>query len=499
MTTASARRRRFALIGALAVAPLAFGAGAGADEDFIAGSGRARASLFEVLPRTGGLTIPVSFGRALASYQGTRAEASSIAVKPPSGPPPGAPVAECGEAPDAPGGGGGGDAPGLSFPFSSNLAVDSDDEGAEAGRHATLAAIPADSPVQGTLQQQDVSARRDPMGEAATTSGRLALTDVIELTGGAADAKAGVVDGQTRLAQAVVTLARLSVLADAVVLEDLRWMATQRTGEGEGAEAEFTVGRVTVGGTPVPVAPPGGADPVAVANTALAPTGLAFDPPRVEQADGVARVTPLSLRLADSPLGRDALGPVLGGAQPVRDPLVEQLLALSCDFGAAVTVADVVLSMGSGSGGVSFDVGGVSATTEGTRFDNPFDGPLDLGFPGLELPSGDTGLPVTLPPAPDLLTPPPLTEGTGAAFPDLAYGNAPAFGATTPAPGGDEVAAPGPDPVASFQPALGPTTRQLAGRRGGTALAIGLLGLAAVLCVAGADALRIRRAARTIT
>ena len=59
----------------LAVVP--WGTGAGADPTFVAGSGRARASLFEIVPRTGGLEIPINFGKALATYRGVTATATS--------------------------------------------------------------------------------------------------------------------------------------------------------------------------------------------------------------------------------------------------------------------------------------------------------------------------------------------------------------------------------------------------------------------------------------
>ncbi|MGH9005657.1 MAG: hypothetical protein ACRDYV_21225, partial [Acidimicrobiia bacterium] len=72
MTFTTWRRRRLTALGLLAGLALSLlPAGAGADGDFVAGSGRARASIFEVVPRTGGLTLPVSFGRANASFQGT--------------------------------------------------------------------------------------------------------------------------------------------------------------------------------------------------------------------------------------------------------------------------------------------------------------------------------------------------------------------------------------------------------------------------------------------
>src|SRR5882762_1520996 len=82
----------------------------------------------------------------------------------------------------------------------------------------------------------------------------------------------------------------------------------------------------------------------------------------------------MSLRFADSALGRAVLGPIVGDLQPLRDPVVGGLLAASCDFGTAVTVADVAAGVLTGSGGISFDFGGVTATTEGEHYDNPLAG-----------------------------------------------------------------------------------------------------------------------------
>jgi len=157
----------------------------------------------------------------------------------------------------------------------------------------------------------------------------------------------------------------------------------------------------------------------------------------------------------------------------------------------------------SGSGGVSFDIGGVTATTEGTRFDNPFAGPIGDAFPGLEaghdLPAEE--LPAVSGPA---TTAGPPIPATGAPFAgdDPLAGSlggayaAPGFGgeAAPPASTLEELAG---SEAVGFEPALGPTSRRLPGRRGGTALAIGVLGLLGVLAVAGADALRLRRSARS--
>jgi hypothetical protein len=487
-----------ALLGVVVVGLLS--PAAGADDGFVAGSGRARASLFEIVPRTGGLSIPVNLGRALTTYQGTAANASSTAVKPPSEPPPAQPAADdCGG--KAPGGGsnntssngragpGPSKPPSFAFPFLSTLEVNSNDKGAEAGKQADMAATPGRSPVEAALQHQEVAASKDPLAKASTTSGHL-LFDGIEMTGGRAEAVTGVVGGKTRLAHALVTIHRLNLL-DAVILEDLRWEASQRTGTAGGTEGSFTIGRVISGGTRLPsVDLPATGDPLAAVNQALVPTGLAVDPPRVETVDGVARVTPLSLRLADSALGRQIVGPLVAAFQPVRDPLVQGLLGFSCDFGTAVTVADIAAGMLSGSGGVSFDIGGVSATTEGTRYDNPFAGPIDDGrldgAGGLEpLPAPAEPLLALSPSAPASM---PLADasfasdlppsGGGAALTDPASASA------------GEVAAPG-----SPEPAyLGPASRRLPGHRGGAALAVGLIGLTGIVALGAADALHLRRA-----
>ncbi len=495
------RRRRLTVLGLFGV--LAGGllpAGAGAGEDFVAGSGRARASIFEIVPRTGGLTLPVSFGRATASYQGTGAEASSTAMRAPEGSPPPAPAAECGgrNPGSGGGGGGGGGAPRppspTQNPFTSTIRVSSEDKDSEAGRHSSSFASPAGSPIQGAGSEQAVSATDDPSSQATTIEGRFGLVDLIGYTQARAEARAGVVEDKARVASAVVVLDRLDLLDGLVVLERLRWEATQRSGDGPQAEGLFSVGRITVGGAPLPAVPTGGGgpDPLEAANTALAPTGVALLSPKVEKDAGVVRVSPMTVRLSDSPLGRSAVGPVLGALQPVRDPLVEQLLSFSCDFGTAVTVADVVTSIASGSGGVSFDVGGVSATTEGTRYDNPFDGPLGDPFgaaePALPAPGDDFAFET---PAGEHLAAP-LPAGNPLALPASGFSPAP-LPAVGPGP-----AEPAPPSVAVVQPAVGPSSRRLAGSRGGAALAVGAVGLLAVLVLAAADALHLRRSARSI-
>jgi hypothetical protein len=520
-------------VAVLALVPLGTGAGADpAQDNFVAGSGRARASLFEILPRTGGLTIPVNFGKALVTYQGLSATATSGGLKPPSQ---NSADGGCGGGFQPPGGGnggggngpggggappppspGGGKGPSTSFPFVSTLTVSTGDKDAAKGRQMDQLAMPPGGPVSGALEHQEVAATTDPSATAATTSGRLAFGPLAEVVQGRTEATTGVVDQKARLAHALTTIDRLNLLGGMIVLGDLRWEATQRTGDGERADGSFSVGSILFQGKPLPAPPgppsglPGGSapvlpDPLAALNTALAPTGIALVAPHFETVNGIAQVSPMSLRFADSALGRAVLGPIVGDLQPLRDPIVGGLLAASCDFGTAVTVADVAAGVLTGSGGISFDFGGVTATTEGEHYDNPFAGGIGDTAPGegdlgalpdvgpepapaaaLSGPAADTGLPAGS--AADLGTPGgdmvggPSTSGSRS-------GSGPALGR---APAGDL-------PFAPATGLFGSTSRHLPGHKGGRALAVAALALLSVAALAAADAFHLRRASRSIS
>lgn len=504
-----------------ALVPL--GTGAGADANFVSGSGRARASLFEIAPRTGGLSIPVNFGKALVTYQGLSATATSGGVKPPSQNsadgdcgkplPPGGGGGDGGDTP-APPSPGGGSGPPTSFPFISTLTVSTGDQDAEKGRQMDQGRIPEGGPISGVLGHQEVSADAAPSGRAATTTGRLGFGPVAEIVNGRTEASAGVVDGKARLAQAVTTIDRLSLLDGLVVLGDVRWEATQRTGDGEGADGGFRVGSILFQGKPLPAPPappaglPGGSapvlpDPLAALNTALGPSGIAIEAPRFDTAGGVARVTPMTLRFADSALGRVVLGPIVGALQPLRDPVVGGLLAVSCDFGIAVTVADVAAGILTGSGGLSFALGGVTATTEGERYDNPLAG--GFGDDGFGDGTGDLGdaLPELGPVPADSLSGPVADVG----FPTDSAADAGAsvgdtFGSPSGSGSGPAVgAAPADDEAAFATPSglFGSTSRHLPGQKGGRALAVAALALLTVAALAAADAFHLRRASRSIS
>jgi len=512
----------------LAAVPLT--TGAGADPTFVTGSGRARANLFEIIPRTGGLEIPIGFGKALATYQGLSATATSGGLKPPSQnaadggcgggfQPPGGGGGGGGGAPAPPKPPGGGNGPSTTFPWVSTVSVSTGDKDAEKGRQVDQGHFPDGSPISGRFEHQEVQATGAPSAKAATTHGRLGFGPLIEVVNGRTEAETGIVDGKTRLAHAVTVMDRLNLVGGLISLIDARWEATQRTGEGSVSDGTFSVGSVLFQGKPLPAppappAPPPGVsaptlpDPLAALNTALAPTGLVLVAPRFDGAGDVARVSPMSLRITDSALGRVVLAPIVTSLQPLRDPVYGGLLAMSCDFGTAVTVADVATGVLTGTGGIAFDFGGVTATTEGEAYDNPFAGgigdgtdPGDGGFgdggevPGLpEIPAPSTAFSG---PAADSGLPADSTGNLGfggdGASPS-ASGSVPGAGsgpadATNPA--GDEVA---------FDPGfLGTASRHEPGSKGGRALAVAALAMLIVAALAAADAFHLRRASRSIS
>jgi hypothetical protein len=534
------RRRAPAALAVTILAVVPFGTGAGADPTFVSGSGRARANLFEIIPRTGGLEIPINFGKALVTYQGSSATATSGGVKPPEQQ---SADGDCGGAAPPPGGdggggkppgGGGGDRPAppklggdnpTAFPFVSTLTVSTGDEGADKGREIDQGSFPTGSPITGRFEHQQVWATADPSARAITTSAAFGFGSAVEVLNGRTDADVKVVNGKSRQAHAVTTIDRLSLFGDFIALIDLRWEATQRTGEGEKADGAFRVGQVLFGGSPLPAPPaapsppgglPGGApqptppDPLAALNTALAPSGIAIGAPRLDVAGGVVRVTPMSIRFADSALGRVVLAPVVTSLQPLREQVVGGLLGISCDFGAAVTVADVATSILTGSGGISFDFGGVSATTEGEAYDNPFAGGIgdgtggDGGFGSDSVPGlpdlGSGSLPAASGPTGD------YGAGTGVSGDFGASTGAGLGGAssgTGSGSGSGSAAGPGvtgEEAAYSDQAGLfGPASRHVPGQKGGPALAVAALALLTVAALAAADALHLRRASRSIS
>ena len=482
--------RRAAAAGAatIVVASLATSAlPVAADETFVNGSGRADAKILRMGPSAGRLSLAPTIGLSLADYVGTLGRGESRTADF---------AALDGSVPED---------------FKAEMPTvraESTDEDAGTAKTASFAGTPPESPIKAGGSSQSAMATKDPKGTSSYTLGAYGVPGVFEVGSSTADASAAVVGKKTREAVGVSRVSSIKLGGGIVTLNGLTWEAIQRTGEGAVTSADFRVDSVTfLGGTtgglvPVPLpprtvpVPNGGADFEAVLpqiNAALKPTGLIVAAPSKSTDGGLARVGPLAIQIADSDIGRSALGPILGAAQPLRDPITGALIEGSGgELSTAVLLADVALGIFSGAGRFDIEFGGASAFTEGTVYDSPF-GAFDFGSFTLPEASNES-----------FALSDPGSTGTGADLGTSTFdttSNGTVAGSAVGAAGARTTAAPGASasgggdnqtaiPVAS--------ARTLTGKKGGAAALIGLTGLLAALGMASLDYRRIRSNRRTI-
>jgi hypothetical protein len=268
--------------------------------------------------------------------------------------------------------------------------------------------------------------------------------------------------GKLRESKAVVTIDAID-FAKTVKLQALRWEAVHRSTAGgkRTITGSFSVGQASIGpvALDVPVGSGNLSSILGPINTALAPTGFAIVQPKFSSDGGVADVSPLSFQIVNSALGRQFLAPILEAAQPIRQPLTDAIIQGSGgEASIAILVADLTLGIFSGSSQLHIEIGGANAYTEGQRFSSPF--------------------------GPGGFRPPPV--GPQSVFVPGRRGQ-PAVPGTTPTT----------DQAAELTAALPPSQRTVPGDKGGIAVAVGIVGLAAALGLAGADWYRMRASRRS--
>ena len=263
--------------------------------------------------------------------------------------------------------------------------------------------------------RQEASATTDPASHASVTGVASSLGPLVSIGGGSATASTRVVDGVAREAEAVASMD--IDIAGVVQLGGLHWRAFHRTGDGPAVDGTFEIASGTAGGVPFPT------DQLAPAqeaiNAALAPSGVTVELPHVEHLTSpneLLRVSPLVITLRDSPLGKTAVGPVLGLTRAQREQLFDSITAIYCQSASLLLVGDVTLDVVSGTGFMTVSLGGVEATSGDTIDGNPFG-----DVPPLALPAPPNGAPAPASPASG-------TNPAGVAAP------APATAVASPAP-----------------------------------------------------------------
>ena len=313
---------------------------------------------------------------------------------------------------------------------------------------------------QGVIEKF-AKATTTPFAEAITTIAPSGDKATAYLSGGRTISSSGVVGGNTRQALARTEIDGLSLGAGAVKLRGMTWEAIHRSGAENKTTGTFSIDGIEVAGQKVPVS----SDPLkqlAGLNPVLQPLGLKITPPAVRVEQGIVFVDPLVIAVVPSPTRDGVTGPLIGGAQPIRDQITAALLKQDCGNATYITIADLVLGGVSGAGQIGLELGGVQATTA-------------------EINAFQFQLPPAVPPIADV----PSVETPGID----SSGAVPS--ASSSAPGG---ASAGSSPTAV---AAAPVSA-LSGERGGLMAAIAAGGLLTLLVTAEGDRRKMRNAQRAI-
>lgn len=320
------------------------------------------------------------------------------------------------------------------------------------------------------LGNKVAEATRDPISATAVvTSNGIDLAPAMRLGSGRSRAVTKVLPGEGREARAQV---QSSIdIGGVLTMSGMHWDAYHRTGVEPHAEATFDVGRAEVGGLPFPGDDLGALEDAA--NAALEALGVSIAFPRVErflEPTDLIRMTPMRIEIRDSPAGRTIFGPVLDASREQRGDLFDALVAQLCHTASVLLVGDVVLSIVTGTGFLTLEIGGAEATSSDLEVKDPFGAPV----------------------------PPP---GAGAVPPVAGGGAGPAGPGPPPAPPTDTVVETGDaeraaaatsrsGPLEEFCESVHPNG---GGCDEGAALALGLIALAGTVGLAGTDLVRQRR------
>jgi hypothetical protein len=412
-----------------------------AQESFNNGTGSAIALGYKANPTNGNLSFGITTGESIAGHQNTAATGQSRAINLGV-----IGVTLAGEGCD----GGAATMPEEDQP--QPVIARSGEKGAEEGYTEREEAAPIEKFARATTA---------PFGEAITTIAPTGDPATAYLSGGRTVSHSGVIGGNTREAIARTEIDGLSLGGGQVKLRGLTWEAIHRSGAVNETLGTFSIDGIEIAGQKIPVEKDA-IDQLEGLNAALKPLGFEIKAPRVRVEQGIVFVDPLVVAVIPSPARDGVTGPIISGAQPLRDQITEAMLKQDCGNATYITVADIVLGGVSGAGQVGLELGGVQATTA-------------------EINAFQFALPPALPPlasAAPVQTP---VANTPAAAPAAAPGEAPG---AAEEPSSNTVAT---APVSA-----------LAGERGGLMAAIAAGGLLTLLVTAEGDRRKMRAAQRAI-
>lgn len=241
---------------------------------------------------------------------------------------------------------------------------------------------------------EHVQATATPYGEADTSLPPI-TTAAFRVDSMATNAWSGLKDGQ-RVAGATATIGGVDIANGLVQLHNLRWDSQYPSGGSAQPTGTFTIGGVTIGGTPLPATPDLGALQQAI-NQVLGQVGLQLQMPTSSVTQGVQSVTPLEIDVVPNDNRDNVINPGLNTTEPVQQTVFSglesgfspsepaQLAQALCNSDTPITVAQVAIASVNGGGFFSAALGGVHSSSSDLTA-NPFD---LSGFSGA-LGSGDS-------------------------------------------------------------------------------------------------------------
>jgi hypothetical protein len=463
----ASRRVRYAVLAGIltAVAAIAPLEPTFASKQFVRGNATAIAQAVQIAPRTGGLSAAVSLGTTIAQYRDSLAQASSQAID--LGVIGTTLTVSCDSTPPAV----------KPSQLPQPLVAESTDGNAHATKNTAGQGSAGFAAVAG---HEAVEALTTPTAIASYDGTSLVIPNLITATGLHTEGHSTLVPGKARIATAMSQIGQLKLL-NAIVLDGLKWTATDRSGTKPSRSSSFSIGGISIAGHALPASQAQAESTITSVNKLIAFTGLHITLPHRQYQGGILTETPLVIGIDDSKLGGQVVNPVLGAVTPATNALRDALDKISCSFGKLFTVVDLATAALDGTGGVDLKLGGTSATTDGRTYANPFGNGSTLGRnPSLggnqsTSPSGGGGIsPGSNLGGGNSSVVPPLGSSTQTTTPSD----------TAPLVSGTKVVS---SSCSTTSPANRPSCSQ------GEGLMVGLIAIAAVAAIAGADYLVMRR------
>lgn len=333
-----ARRRRVVALLALSTIGASLGVAPSVAAGEVTANGTGR--VIAVAPVSGGLSLEVGMGSAIADLKGTTPRAESATLKP----------------------GIVGLLAGSTVPLPSPSKADLRGE-TNVDRSSLAPPIDAGAlRLTATRERASVTSDQDEAGfgaAARTDLSDLEVAGTLEISGGTADASANAKQAVGHAAMGRVTIGVAGTTL--VDLQDLEWRVVSKLGDKP--VVSFSVGSANIQGDRQAIDSPAElATALEPLKPLLAPAGISIRVPTAAEVAGGASLSPLVIESINAGALRSSVGALYPQIAPAYNELATQLQGQVPEAGLALLVANVGLSVAAGNGGVRLSLGGVSAT-----------------------------------------------------------------------------------------------------------------------------------------